>query len=61
MLKRCRICGSSNFRVSHFRVMDLPLMLVLRYPVRCRHCHERAYAFVPQILNFRGGRQGCGG
>jgi hypothetical protein len=31
-------------RLSHFHSFDLPRLLSLQIPVRCRSCHERDYA-----------------
>jgi hypothetical protein len=39
----CHICGTNNFRRSRILKSDLPYLLHLQYPVRCRHCHERIY------------------
>lgn len=47
---RCILCGSTNFRLSRLRVSDLPRMVVLRYPVRCRDCHKRAFMGLPFAL-----------
>jgi hypothetical protein len=30
--------------LSRFRVKDIERLLLLQYPVRCRHCHRRVYA-----------------
>jgi hypothetical protein len=40
---KCFSCGSSNLRLSHFRLMlfDVFGLAVLRLPVRCRYCRER--------------------
>ncbi len=40
----CAECSSSSFRLSRFRVKDLERLLLLQYPIRCRHCHRRTYA-----------------
>jgi hypothetical protein len=29
---------------------DVERLLLLQYPVRCRHCHRRAYAELPLAL-----------
>lgn len=46
MQKYCSGCGSTRFRLSHFRLEDVPWLLVLHYPIRCRECSHRTYAFV---------------
>jgi hypothetical protein len=40
----CPECSSSSFRLSRFRMKDFERLLLLQYPVRCRHCHRRLYA-----------------
>jgi hypothetical protein len=30
--------------LSRFRLKDFERLLLLQYPVRCRHCHRRVYA-----------------
>ena len=40
---KCFFCRSSNVRLSHFRLFDLPRLLTLQIPVRCRSCRERDY------------------
>jgi hypothetical protein len=51
----CRFCGLSNFRTSHlrFRTFDLSRLLVLRLPVRCLACDERAFTSLSQFLKVR--------
>ena len=51
---KCPYCGSSRFRLSHLRFSDMVRLLVVRYPVRCRLCRERMYAFLPDALRLRG-------
>ena len=46
----CSECSSSSFRLSRFRMKDLERLLLLQYPVRCRHCHRRVYAGLPLAL-----------
>jgi hypothetical protein len=40
----CPECSSSSFRLSRFRLKDVERLLLLQYPVRCRHCQRRTYA-----------------
>ena len=51
----CRHCGLSEFRTSRFRfqALDLVQLLLLRLPVRCANCHERAYTSLRQFLKLR--------
>jgi hypothetical protein len=51
----CRNCGLSSFRISHFRFRapDLSQLFLLRFPVRCRICHERTFVSLPQYLKLR--------
>jgi len=39
----CPWCKSPNIRTSRFRRRDLPLLFLLRYPIRCLNCNERDY------------------
>jgi hypothetical protein len=39
----CSRCNGTEFRLSGFRFGDVEHLAVLQYPVRCRHCHHRAY------------------
>lgn len=48
----CRSCGQTEFRVSRLRRTDLIHLLLLQYPVRCRTCKMRKYAFILQALNL---------
>ena len=40
----CPACGAATFRRSRLRLHDLPHLVRLRYPVRCKRCNQRAYA-----------------
>ena len=42
----CSWCGSTNMRTSRFQLQDLPRLLRLQFPVRCRACRERSYRFL---------------
>jgi hypothetical protein len=59
MTLSCRHCGSADFRTSHFRIRssDLFRLLVLRMPVRCLNCHERAFTSLAQFLKLREARK----
>lgn len=46
----CPECYSDEFRLSRFRLSDLPLLVVLRYPIRCRKCMTRFHTSLPQAL-----------
>ncbi len=50
---RCNLCGSTTFRLSRLRVSDLPRMVLLQYPVRCRICYKRAFMSIPFALKVR--------
>jgi hypothetical protein len=39
----CTECSTSSFRLSRFRLKDVERLLLLQYPMRCRHCHRRTY------------------
>lgn len=52
MTVHCHICGTTNLRPAHFRWKDLPFLLLLRSPVRCRYCRSRFHVSVfgiPQV------------
>lgn len=54
---KCSGCGSTNLRLSHFRIMfDLFRLPALQLPVRCRYCRERHYLNVLSALKLRVGR-----
>lgn len=40
----CPTCFRSGFRLSRLRRTDLPSLITLRFPVRCRACDHRMYA-----------------
>jgi hypothetical protein len=50
----CLSCRSSDFRNSKLRRADLPCLLKLEYPVRCRICQARAFAGFLTALRLRG-------
>ena len=39
----CKNCGSSNFRLSRWRVGDVWHFMYLHFPVRCRKCLARGF------------------
>lgn len=47
------MCGSTKFRLSHFRSEDLRFLAFLRFPVRCRACLQRDHVFLPTLLKIR--------
>jgi len=53
MEKHCDICGSTRFRISRFRISDVPRLFILHYPVRCLSCQERSYASMSWIMEYR--------
>ena len=53
MKKNCETCGATRFRVSRFRLSDVPQLFIFRYPVRCLYCQERTYASFPWVLELR--------
>jgi len=50
---QCSHCSSTEFRLSRLQSRDIPQLLALRYPVRCRDCHERLYASVFFAMSLR--------
>lgn len=57
MATYCRTCGLSNFRTSRLRASDLSRLLLLRLPVRCLNCDERAFTSLNQFLKVRRARK----
>jgi hypothetical protein len=50
----CTRCHATEFRLSSLRFRDLEHLAVLQYPVRCRHCHHRAYgSFLLALMLFQ--------
>jgi hypothetical protein len=39
----CRYCRSRHVHFSHLHIADIPHLLLLQFPVRCRSCQERVY------------------
>jgi len=50
---KCPHCGATSFRTSRIRLSDLPRLLLLQYPVRCRTCRERDFTGLMLALNLR--------
>ena len=53
MEKNCAACGSTRFRISRLRVSDVPQLLILRYPIRCKACHKRTYASMSWVMGYK--------
>ena len=54
MKKRCAMCRSTDFRLSHFSWEDDGLKaLMLMYPLRCNSCLKRTTCFLPLALVYR--------
>jgi hypothetical protein len=53
----CPNCYNSDFRISRLRTHDLPRLLFMQYPVRCRTCKERLYRNLLMTLNLRHARR----
>ena len=53
MTVHCPRCGSGNLRPAHFRRSDLPYLLILRFPVRCRYCRDRFHVGIFRIRKVR--------
>jgi hypothetical protein len=47
----CRYCLCPEVEPARFRLVDLPLLLLLRRPAKCPHCRERQYV-LPFILQW---------
>jgi len=46
----CHLCGSTDRRISRFRLPDLFYLPILQLPTRCKSCLKRDHAFVLRIL-----------
>ena len=53
MPKHCNHCGSSDFRASHIRAIDLSQLIFFKLPVRCTTCWERVFACLPEFFRLR--------
>jgi hypothetical protein len=53
ILMLCTHCSSNEFRLSRLHRGDLAQLLLLKYPVRCRDCHERMSAGILFALSLR--------
>lgn len=53
MAVRCPHCGLRTIRRSQIRVMDVPRLLLLRYPMRCRTCRARFYITIFALVRLR--------
>ena len=51
-LMRCADCYSSDFRLSRFRLHDLPHLFIFQYPIRCRICNMRGYASLNHVFGL---------
>jgi C4-type Zn-finger protein len=50
---KCPACGQSKLRPAKFRFTDLPYLLFLLTPVRCRSCNQRFFLFVTKTEAIR--------
>jgi hypothetical protein len=46
--RRCQFCGGSSLRRSRLRATDVPWLLLLHWPVRCRRCSKRQHVFLTE-------------
>jgi hypothetical protein len=49
----CPFCDSTRLRNSRFRFEDAAQLLILRLPVRCRHCQERSYVGIMRARQIK--------
>lgn len=54
---KCPYCGLRRCSTSHFRLSDLPYLLLLRLPVRCHSCQERFYVNYLRVLRMMHGQR----
>jgi hypothetical protein len=48
----CPWCGSVKMRLSRLQLPDILPLLMFKYPVCCRICHERNYIGFAQALGL---------
>lgn len=48
----CPYCGTPKFRTSRIRLVDLPRLALLQYPVRCKLCRERFHVGLTLALHL---------
>jgi len=48
----CPYCGTPKFRTSRFRFGDVPRLVLLQFPVRCRSCRERFHVGMSLALHL---------
>ena len=53
----CHFCSSTDLRVSRFRLKDVAHLIILRYPMRCWVCRERAYKPILKLFKNRRNEQ----
>lgn len=53
LIKHCRVCDSTKFRLSSLRPGDVFRMLILQYPIRCMECGKRNTVLLPLALKYR--------
>lgn len=53
MLYTCPCCGYAKMRPSKIRFSDLPYLVCLMRPMRCRSCYERFFLFLLKARAIR--------
>lgn len=48
----CPYCGTPKFRTSRVRLVDIPRLALLQYPVRCKLCRERFHVGLSLALHL---------
>lgn len=48
----CPYCGTPKFRTSRVRLVDIPRLALLQYPVRCKLCRERFHVGLGLALHL---------
>ena len=46
----CPDCYSDKFRLSRLRLRDVPFLVALKYPLRCKNCQTRIHTSLPQAF-----------
>lgn len=50
---QCFHCHSDQLRLSRLQFFDVPRLLKLQFPVRCRSCRDRSYVTLPFAWKLR--------
>jgi DNA-directed RNA polymerase subunit RPC12/RpoP len=46
----CPYCSSAHIKRSRLRLSDFPEPLIGRLPMRCGHCSDRFFVWLPEVF-----------